>query len=208
MPFLVQAFHSDAKFANLQARLIEHGCNAQVCFALDGSARVSPAEFDFYKSVTLGSATSINIAFGSDSRFAAVEFGLALKKISLLTSNFPQFFSDVQAHQQVFAGQTFLSSGLGFCISQLDQNPTAPAKIVLFSDGFFDFGGDPRPIAQNWLMKDPSNAICAVSIGSSPNVALLTEITGNSERVITSTSDLVVITDVVGELVQDICGLP
>ena len=197
-------FDLDAEVESLKSRVRTSGCNPRVCFALDGSGSISDDDFTAQKNFVLLVASII--AVDPRARFAAVQYGLALSQISPITKKIEEFLLDVNDEEQLNAPTTFIASGLGYCISQLDKQPTAPAKIVLLGDGRSNFGGDPRPIARNWLFKDPSNTICAVGVGFS-STKLLRRITNSKNRVITVDEwDRVV--RIMRRLVEDVCGLP
>ena len=196
-------FDLDAEVESLKNRVRTRGCNPRVCFALDGSASISRRDFRAQKDFVLLVANIISV--DPRARFAAAQYGLTLSGISLLTQNIRRFLRSVNRERQLRSGRTFLAAGIGFCVSQVDRNPTAPAKIVVLGDGGSNFGGDPRPVARNWLLSDPSNAICAVGVGFS-STRLLRRITNRRNRVLTVDEwDRVV--RILRRLVEEICGL-
>lgn len=203
---LAQAETTEEMADSLRARIVgKGGCAARVCFALDGSGSINASEWRAQKDFVL--LVSNIISVDPDSKFAAVQYGLRLRGISLLTDRINKFLIRVDRARLARARRTFIASGLAFCISQLRRAPNFPTKVVVLGDGRSNFGGDPRPIALNWLRERDSNAICAIGIGFGADTSALLRITNNPNRVLTEDQwDKVV--RVTRRLVEDVCELP
>ena len=206
MVCMVQSFTYDpAVVEKLKQRVRDNGCKPRICFALDGSGSIFPSEWREQKEFVLLVAAIIGV--DPDARFAAVQYGLSLKKISLLTRKIDEFLLDVDAAKQAKAPRTFIAAGLGFCISQFTSGRGQPSKIVLLGDGRSNFGGNPVPIARNWRNRYPGYRICAVEVGFFPKKRALRKITG-SKKLVLQVDDWFKVVDILRDLVEEICELP
>lgn len=190
--------------AELQAWVYKHGgCKPNICFALDGSGSITQKQWRAQKDFVLLAAAVIGVDRSAE--FAAVEYGLRLDGISLLTRNVNKFLRKVDRERLNRASATFLASGIAYCHSQLSQRPYDANKMVILGDGRNTFGSNPVPLAQKFL-NSGNTAICAVGVGYT-NTAVLNAITGDPSRVYT-TNEWDGVVGVLRQLVIDVCELP
>eukprot|EP00737_Agarophyton_chilense_P004861 gb/GEZJ01006538.1/.p1 GENE.gb/GEZJ01006538.1/~~gb/GEZJ01006538.1/.p1 ORF type:complete len:247 (-),score=41.48 gb/GEZJ01006538.1/:171-911(-) len=182
-------------------------CNANICFAVDGSGSMSDAEFqlelDFVKLV------AAVISLDPESQFAGIQYGLRPKFISMLTPDAAQFLLHVDATVHMKAPRTFIAPGIGGCWRQLMKVPDQPWKIVLLGDGGSNFDSlspplDPISIAQSFLA-NPKASISAVGVGNAQVLSMLEGIAGSADRVF-GVDEWMNVIFVLSELVADVCG--
>jgi len=193
-----------AMVEELREEIVAQGtCNANVCFALDGSRRISSTNYrrvqDFVQLVTA--------IVGVDTRaaFAAVQYGRRIRPISRLTNDVDSFLKDVDNSVSLRARRSFLVDGLSFCIHELWPRTEDVNKIVILGDGRSPRGGNPVPLARRNRRPRGNMDICAVGVGFG-NPRRLRRITGSSSRVLAIDGyfDLL---DIIDQLVAEICGL-
>lgn len=187
----------------LQKELCEEGdCNISLCFALDGSGSVSSTEFQVQKDLVKLIAS---VAAPGKASFSAVQYGLSNTFISANTQNLSEFTDSVQKSELMKAKRTFLSAGLGFCISQLESQPQgAGRKIVVLGDGRANFAENSLSIVLGAAKKID---IYAVGIGFPKDSKRLLELAGNRKDRVFGISRYSNIVDVVFKLARSLCNI-
>lgn len=158
------AFIRDGNVLNgalrLQERIQEHGCEASVCFALDGSSSIGDDDFENAKEFS--QITSVVINTDSRAKFGAVQFGLSNLPISNVTANQPTFIAAVGAACSAQAPRTFVGAGIFGC-SRLLRNSNGRHVIVVLSDGRDNFGASPQRVTDD-IATESDDSIIAVAI--------------------------------------------
>lgn len=179
------------------------GCNANVCFAIDGSASISASQFS--AAIDFVVSTVALLASDPNSQFAAVQYGTAVTPISVLTNNHVEFSQAVVSANQQF-GSSFLIGALNFCMWQLSSARNAVVKIVILGDGQSNPGDS--AVKQTDLFRDAfGGTVCAVATGNPNRTELLRLVGGDADLVFDSSSfvDIILLASVVEELVMRIC---
>ena len=149
-------------------------CVVNLCFAIDGSASISDAQYNQQKSFVASVVKKLTKE--NKAGFAAVQYGVANIAISPFTEDETEFLQLVETSERKGATQTFVLSGINYCFSQLFRRTGALNSIVMLGDGERNFGGDPVDRAD--LFRETGGEVSAVAIGASPNVAALKAIAG------------------------------
>ena len=193
------------KIRAIQQKVAAKGsCNPNICFALDGSGSISSADYRAQKDfVELVSAI---ISVDPNAAYAAVQYGLRNVAISDLTSDANAFLLDVDRSHLAGAPRTFIAAGLGFCISELRPRTEDANKIVLLGDGRSNFGGNPVPVARQFLPPRGTGSICAVGVGFQ-NTKVLQDIVGGDRNKVLPVDGYFELIDILDVLVSDICNI-
>lgn len=182
-------------------RVQAEGCNANVCFGIDGSGSVSATEFqnakDFVKDIV------DIIAVDQEAEFCAVQFSLTNDAISPLTADKIAFLNALDAEPFIRGGATAIGSAIVYSDFQLSRRPGEANKIVVITDGRNNAGGDPVRRANNFRRRDPNGRVCAVGIGRTLK-APLKEIAGGQP--VLTVDDYIQLATIVDNLVNAVCG--
>lgn len=175
-------------------------CNVRLCFAIDGSASISPAEYKVQQDLVKLIAGLSRIG---GSTFSAVQYGLSNTPISVQTGNDFKFRKEVDASVSQKASRTFIGAGLGFCVSNLQGEPKGDGrKIVFLGDGRSNFFTLSLPLVLTTL-KDIK--VFAVGIGFPKDAKTLLQIAGSSNRVC-QVSRYADVRKIVIKLLRNICA--
>ncbi|PXF44993.1 hypothetical protein BWQ96_05240 [Gracilariopsis chorda] len=154
---------------NLQREVLVRGfCNRPLCFALDGSASIPAADFEFQRGLI--SLLASFAAIDTESEFSAVQYGLATTGISLPTSNITLFLQRVSLSRQVNASRTFISAGLASCLRQVRRGNETSGIIVVLGDGRANFATDSL---DQVLQEVDDELVVSVGVGTFLNPNLL-----------------------------------
>lgn len=195
---------SNSQKKRLEKEIIANGgCNANVCFAIDGSGSVGQAGFDAEKQFVFDIVSIINV--DEPVEIAATQYGAANSAISPLTFNSADFNVALNGATFLNAGFTQIRGGLLYCFNQLRKRKGDANKIVLLGDGRANLGGNPVPIA-NLFRKRTGGQICAVGVRYQDTQSLLDIVGGDPKKVLT-VDDFFELKDIIDELVVQICGL-
>lgn len=179
------------------------GCNANICFAIDGGSSISDEAFinELYFMLDI---TSI-IGVDEPAEFAAVQFTNRRHTISELTTDSSSFNLLVNETKQV-GGQSSISSGVAFCISQLTRRRREANKIVILSDGESRMAR--RDIQLTNIFRRIGGEVSVVGAGELDEEALLRLVGKDRSRLfnVDSFLDVFRLHDIVEELVLKICG--
>lgn len=171
-----------AKAVDLQKAIeTAGGCPLDVCFALDGSASLSPQDYEYQKEFS--QLVALVLSADSRSRYTAVQYGLPAIAISNFTSSAAEFVRRVSASKFASARRTFISSGLLFCTVTLGKQHENIDAIVLLGDGMVNIGADPFKLSRKFLPPEGNGSILAVGVGE-VNPTSLERITGRQDAVV------------------------
>lgn len=147
-------------------------CAASVCFAMDGSASISPREYELQKSFV---AAAIAILGGYEgTKVAVVEYGGIIDPIVKLSTPTDLTLVDVLLDESLESILTFVGPGLGWCQTQFRRMPQAVQKIVVLGDGQSSIGDIGRRgftpfgavgISRRFIRRSVGNDVCAAIIG-------------------------------------------
>lgn len=183
----------------LRQNVVDNGCDINLCFAIDGSGSVTPAQFQKQKDFV---DLIVNILTTDEpGNFCAVQYGTSLKAISPLTKKRNRFLKKLQRSKQV-GGLSNVAGGLGYTGFQLRPRVEDANKVIILGDGFDSIGFRPKVVATQILEDDVD--ICAVAVGIS-DVEGLNAITGDPGRVV-RLKDFFDLGEIVVDVVNDACG--
>lgn len=193
---------TESVLADLRRRV--RGCNANVCFAIDGSGSISSSEFTAQKQFVLDVVSVI--AVDNPVELAAVQYGTANSAISPLTVDAEQFILDVDSEQQLRSSRTFVAGGINYCFSQLFRRRGEANKIVLLGDGRSSIGAN--AIARADLFRTVGGTVCTVGAGFADTRELLAIAGGDPNRVfeVDNFLDVLTLEFILESIVEDICN--
>lgn len=182
------------------------GCNANVCFAIDGSRSIRKRAFRNEKNFVLDVVSVI--AVDQAVELAAVQYGIASSAISPLTPNVVRFIRKVKKEKQLKSSATFLVAGLNYCISQLFRRPGEANKIVVLGDGRSNIGSSAVARAK-FFRKKLNGEVCAVGAGFTDDAELLAIAGGDPGKVfqVKSFLDVLALQAIIEDLVEGICNI-
>ena len=182
------------------------GCNANVCFAIDGSGSLNATEFIAEKNFVLDVVSVIAVDYAVE--LSAVQYGTASSPISSLTADVEDFILKVNREQQLEAGNTFLVAGVNYCFSQLARRSGEALKMVILGDGFSTLGDDPVP-RTDLFRRALNGKVCAVGAGVQNDEVLLGLAGGNPDQVfkVGNFLDVLDLQRILEGLVEGICNV-
>lgn len=194
---------SSSRRSELQERVVRMGCNANICFAIDGSGSISPADFSNALNFVLDVVAIVTSSL--DVGLAATQFGTGNSVISRLTFSAPDFRKAVSDASQL-GGNSNISGGLTFCVNELRKSPEDANKIVLISDGRGGVDDDPASVAD--LFRLTGGEVCVASVGFAGETELLRIAGGDQNKVFRAGSfiDVLNLGAAVESLVTQVCG--
>ncbi|KAI0557417.1 von Willebrand factor A-like protein [Gracilaria domingensis] len=159
-------------------------CPVDVCFGLEGS-NLTITQFSRQKEYFQDVLTSLSER--SEVRVAAVEYGAANRVLFGRTSNLRTALN--KAAQLTFRGSraTSLAAPIVYCDRRLRSNSERQSRIVLFSTGESDLGGDPTRRARVFRERSEGEII-VISLGDE-NQELLSDLSGDSSMNLFSLAD-------------------
>lgn len=180
------------------------GCNANVCFAIDGSGSISDTEFTNQKNFVLDVVSVL--AVDDAAEVAACQYATAVSPIQRLTPDTVRFNLAVNGATQL-GGQSFVVGGINYCFSQLWRRRGEANKIVYLGDGRSNIGGEAVDRAD--LFRLLNGSVAAVGAGFPDNAELLRIAGGDPGLVYEADSFLDVLTlqSFIESLVTQICGV-
>lgn len=180
------------------------GCNANVCFAIDGSGSISPEEFNAEKLFVLN---VVSLLTDNPVELAAVQFSTSTNPIQSLTADDEQFIRRVQDTNQI-PGSSFVTGGVNYCLSELFHRPGESNKIVLLSDGQRNIGGSAARAAD--AFRSLGGSVCVVGAGDQNEQELL-GITGGDRSLyfrLDNFLDYVTLADHIESVTLRACSVP
>lgn len=186
----------------MQKIIAKGGCNANVCFLLDGSRYVTDDEYRMQKEFVELSAALIGVS--KDAHFAASllerpRYGA----ISPLTFDQDAFLARVAGSSRS-GGRPKLGGGIRFCVRQMRARREDANKIVLIGDGRGRHTAVPflRPLRRFFRR---GGAVCAVGVGN-VNRNVLQAITRNPAHVL-AIDGYIELSEIVENIVAEVCAL-
>lgn len=193
-----------ALLADLRRRLIDvGGCNANVCFAIDGSGSISREAF-INQTQFVQDIVSV-IAVDQPVEVAAVQYATANSPITPLTVNIGNFNVLLENLAQT-KGASFVVGGINYCFSQLFRRRGEANKIVLLGDGRSNIGSS--AIARADLFRSVGGNVCVVGAGFTDDDELLAIAGGDPSLVfqVDSFLDTLALEFIIEDLVFGICN--
>ena len=191
-----------AQILELRRRI--QGCNANVCFAIDGSAAIDSANFEAQKLFVKDVIGVLGGGFGIE--LAAVQYGTSASAISQLTFDGRQVLKDVSRTGQLRSNSTFVAAGINFCFSQLFRRRNEANKIVLLGSGRSTIG--PSAIRRADTFRNIGGEVCAVGAGFTDDSELMAIAGGDSTKVfqVNNFLDVLSLMLIVEDMVLEICS--
>lgn len=186
----------------LMAKIVaKGGCNANVCFVLDGSYYVSDEEYRMQKEfVELATAL---IGVDKSAHFAATQYSPPRFALAQLTSDQDAFLVRIAGSSRWGRNQR-VRPGVRFCVNQMRRRREDANKIVLVGDGRGSLQySEYLPPLQRFLRRGGS--ICAVAVKNA-NRRLLANVTRNPAHVL-PIDGYIELAIVVEDVVEQVCGL-
>ena len=181
------------------------GCNANVCFAIDGSGSISSQDFEA-QIVFVGDAAAVLHSEENPVKLAAVQYGNTTSPISRLTVDVNALSLALVRTTQLGSPTTAVGRGINFCIRQLRRTRGEANKIVLLGDGRSTIG--PNAVRRADLFRRLGGEVCAVGAGFSDDSELLAIAGGDPEKVfvVGNFIDVLELQFIIENLVDQICG--
>lgn len=178
------------------------GCNANVCFAIDGSGSIGDKEFLNEKNFVLDVASVI--AVDQPAELGAAQYSTAVSPIHPLTPDIASFILAVQNTTQL-NGQSFVVGGVNYCFSQLWRRRNEANHMVILGDGKSDIGSD--AVLRANLFRRIGGDVSVVAAGFADNTQLLAIAGGKQDHVfeVSSFLDVLALQLIIESLVEQIC---
>ncbi len=190
--------------ANLRRRLKSvGGCNANVCFAVDGSSSISRAEFENEKNFVLDVASVISM--DQPVELAAAQYSTSIVPITPLTPYLTGFDMSIWRARQI-GGASFVVGGVNYCFSQLMKRPREANQMVILGDGRSNIGSD--AVKRAALFRRLGGSLSTVAAGFADDRELLA-IAGNDRSMVfrvNSFADVLALHEIIKKLVFRVCG--
>lgn len=179
------------------------GCNANICFAIDGSGSIAAGEFTNEKNFVLD---VVSVLTDNPVEFAATQYATSTNPIQALTADDETFISKVSRTRQV-KGASFIAGGINYCFSQLFQRQGEVNQIVLLGDGRSNIGASAVQRAD--LFRSIGGVVSVVGAGFANDKVLLDIAGGNKDLVyeVKDFFDVLKLEIFIEQLVGDICSL-
>eukprot|EP00177_Eucheuma_denticulatum_P006078 GFKZ01011084.1.p1 GENE.GFKZ01011084.1~~GFKZ01011084.1.p1 ORF type:complete len:272 (+),score=34.72 GFKZ01011084.1:211-1026(+) len=185
-------------------------CSPAVCFALDGSSALTPAQFEIQKDfVQLAAATLGGL---SGAKFAAVQYAGSVANpipISPLVDAATQgvdFLLDVEATAQAGSNPTFVEGAIQYCIDEFEDDPSSAEKILILGDGSTNLGSDNAvSLAQSWDNLGTDNKLCAGIVGHG-NKEFFVELVGGVNTDVRRPANWNLLINDIFAFINGICG--
>lgn len=197
---------SSSAAIDLRDRIVSSGgCNANVCFAVDGSGSINATQFTSQLNFVTD-VVSI-IAATDPVGLAAVQYSTGTRAISEFTTNDFEFIPAVDRTRQLF-GLSFVAGGINFCFAELFNAGGPVNKIVLLGDAMSNIGSSAVRRADQF--RAIGGTVCSVAAGTNPDRESLLGIAGGDPDLVFEVDDFVNVirlSNIIERLVEQICGL-
>lgn len=183
------------------------GCNANVCFAIDGSRSLAKSgEFEAEKNFVLDLMAVIGVDDAVE--VAAVQYGTSSSAISPLTANLEDFITKVADEKPLKSKRTFVAAGINYCFGQLFRRPGEANKIVLLGTAKSQIGSSAVRRA-NEFRQATGGEVCTVAAGFADTRELLAIAGGDPEKVflVGSFLEVLKLQALIEGLVEGICNI-
>ena len=190
--------------ADLRRRLKSvGGCNANVCFAIDGSSSISINEFENEKNFVLD-VVSI-ISRDQPVELTAAQYSTSIAPITPLTPYIADFDKSIWEAKQI-GGASFVVGGVNYCFSQLMRRPGEANQMVILGDGRSNIGS--RAVNRADLFRKMGGSLSTVAAGFADDKELLAIAGGDRSMVfrVNSFADVLALHAVIKKLVFRVCG--
>lgn len=184
------------------------GCNANVCFAIDGSTSISSDEFTNEKNFVLD---VVSVLVDNPVEFAAVQYADRRERISKLTVDDEAFILKVNSTKQMYNPRSLIKSGVNFCFRQLMKRPGEPMKMVILGDARVK---NRRVARRTILTTDQFRAnggdVSVVAAGAKINKQLMLKLTGGNEELVYDVDnflDVLTLEIYIERVVEEICSM-
>lgn len=194
---------NEARIEELKHKLLDvGGCNANICFAIDGSSSIPAKGFLNEKNFVLDAASIIGVDEAAE--MAAVQYATSTSKITPLTDDSDRFVLKV-THAKQKGGKTFLTGGINYCFSQLWRRRSEANTIVILGDGINNIGSAAEKRAE--LFRKVGGLVTVVAAGKPDEQTLLKLVGGAGEHIfeVTSFLDTLALQAIIERFTKDIC---
>lgn len=195
---------SDQDRENLRSRLSKRGgCNANVCFAIDGSGSINSTQFLAEKNFVLDVSSVITV--DDKAELTAVQFAKSAMAISPLTDDIASFNLAVQDTRQM-GGRSKVMGGINYCFSRLASRRKEAIKLVLLSDGRSNIGRSAVSRANHF--RGFGGDVSVVAAGFPDHSELLAIAGGKADHVfdVGDFFDVLALQDLIEALVEQVCS--
>jgi len=197
---------SSSAAIDLRDRIVSSGgCNANVCFAVDGSGSINSTQF---RSELNFVTDIVSIIAATDPvGLAAVQYSTGTRAISEFTTNDFGFIPAVDRTRQLF-GQSFVAGGINFCFAELFNAGGPVNKIVLLGDARSNIGSSAIRRADQF--RAVGGTVCSVAAGTNPDRDALLGIAGGDPDLVFEVDDfinVIELSNIIEKLVEQICRL-
>lgn len=182
------------------------GCNANICFGLDGSNLIS--DLDYERQRQFVQIVAATVAIDESVKMSVYQYGLRLRQISEFTSDINSLLLKLEdATRNPTIDRSFLSPAIFQCQRDFKANVEDANKIAIIGDGNTNYGSQSQAVrvASMFLPPNKNGAICAVYV-KEPNFRFFDQITQDPSRVI-SVDNYFAFTDILDEVVRNVCSL-
>lgn len=186
----------------LMAKIVaKGGCNANVCFVLDGSYYVTDDEYRMQKEFVELAAALIGV--DKSAHFAATQYAPPRFALAQLTSDQDAFLVKIAGSSRWGRDQR-VRPGVRFCVRQMRQRREDANKIVLVGDGrgSLQYSAYLPPLR---TFSRRGGSICAVAVKNA-NRRLLAYVTRNPAHVL-AIDGYIDLSIIVEDVVEQVCGL-
>lgn len=187
---------------DLQRRVLEQGCDANICFALDGSGSISEEEFKLSRHFAQDIVSIL--ADRSNARYGGNQFGRTANGIARLTKDRVYFATAMENERFLNSKQSNMGAGIRFCDKSLAGYYLQANKIVVISDGRNRYIGNPVRSANNFKRREPHGRISSVIVGGHPDYNTLNQISDNP---VLTVDDYIKLGVIIIDLVKQVCGI-
>lgn len=184
------------------------GCNANVCFAIDGSKSISSAEFTNEKNFVLD---VVSVLVDNPVEFAAVQYADGRERISKLTTDDETFILKMNSTKQMSHPRSHIKGGVNFCFRQLMKRPGEPIKMVVLGDARVKNKRIARRTVETTdLFRMNGGDVAVVAAGAKINKKLMLKITGGNEKLLLDVDnflDVLTLETYIERVVEAICSI-
>lgn len=153
-------------------------CTFTICFALDGSAKISELEFESQKNFSLDSAFILSEV--SNIEVSAVQFGSEASTVRTLTSDVIEFDLDLFDVPKVGGATSNRAAGIRQCSAELVAGRQGNMNIVVFGDGRNRSGSNAVRLANQF--RNLGGNVFAVNVNNANQNGLLDIVEGDENR--------------------------
>lgn len=182
-------------------------CGVNICFALDGSRKISASDFESQKNFVSDLFVILAADDNSTYRFAAIQYGREIRKIAPFGTDFRTFSENVFNERQMRSKRSNLNRGIEECISQLRERPEELNNIVILGNGVRTGKNGANAVRRAARFRSAGGNVFAVGVGEVDMLQLLALVGGDSEKVFRSESflDRLRLQEIITDNLEDTC---